>query len=125
MARTAALCDCAGAVAALAHFGGARQLNYACYLQQCFKDAVDEQPDNPVYKKGLEMTAKAPDLYDEIQKQINPPQPIRQSAKSTFWYDVLGYVTVIGAILAVSACAGAMAGAAQKQTAGTSGVKTK
>jgi Plant specific mitochondrial import receptor subunit TOM20 len=75
-------------------------------LQQCFKEAVDEQPDNPVYKKGLEMTSKAPDLYDEIQKQMNPPTAIKRSG-SSFWWDVAGWVTVLAGILAVSAMVGA------------------
>jgi Plant specific mitochondrial import receptor subunit TOM20 len=77
------------------------------YLQKCFKDALKEQPENPIYKKGLEMTAKAPDLYEEIQRQISAPttMPAKVAPRtmSNFWFDVLGYVTVIGAILSISA----------------------
>jgi hypothetical protein len=77
-------------------------------LQKCFKDALKEQPENPIYKKGLEMTTKAPELYDEIQKQISQPAagpPPKAAARtvSSFWFDLLGYVTVIGAIVSVSA----------------------
>jgi hypothetical protein len=88
--------------------------------QKCFRDAVDEQPENPIYKKGLDMTSKAPDLYDEIQKQINPPKRIAES--SSFWFDVLGYATIIGTVLVVSAIVGMM-NPQSSATAGKSATK--
>lgn len=69
-------------------------------MQECFTSALQEKPDNAIYKKGLEMTGKAPDLYDEIQKQLTPPP--RPTASNTFWFDVLGYVTVVGLLFGVS-----------------------
>jgi hypothetical protein len=58
------------------------------------------------------MSKKAPDLYDEIQKQL-APQPRMQVKQGTFWMDVLGYVTVFGAIFAVSVIVGMTSPAAQ------------
>ena len=76
-------------------------------LQDCFSNAVREQPENDIYKKGLEMTKKAPELYDEIQKQMYPTRaPVNSGSK--FWFNVLGYVTVIGAVMVVSTMVGAM-----------------
>lgn len=53
------------------------------------------------------MTKKAPELYDEIQKQMFPTRAV-PSGGSRFWFNVLGYVTVIGAVMVVSAMVGAM-----------------
>jgi Plant specific mitochondrial import receptor subunit TOM20 len=76
-------------------------------MQDCFQSACSEQPENATYKKGLEMTSRAPDLYDEIQKSMHQPPAVRQAGASTFWWDVLGYATVIGGLLAVTAIVGA------------------
>lgn len=79
-------------------------------LQKCFNDALAQKPDNPIYKKGLEMTKRAPELYDEIQKQLTPPPRTNQG---TFWMDVLGYVTVIGCIFGISYMVSVMSPAAR------------
>lgn len=65
------------------------------------------------------MTGKAPDLYDEIQKQLTPPP--RPSTTNSFWFDVLGYVTVIGLVFGVSYCVSLL----NPQAGGTAAPKTK
>jgi hypothetical protein len=82
-------------------------------LQKCFDDALSQKPDNAIYKKGLEMTKRAPELYDEIQKQLAPPRSVRQG---TFWMDVLGYVTVIGLVFGISYMVSVMSPAARPAT---------
>lgn len=79
-------------------------------MQKCFDDALGQKPDNPIYKKGLEMTKRAPELYDEIQKQLAPPRAMKQG---TFWMDVLGYVTVFGLIFGISYMVSVMSPAAR------------
>jgi hypothetical protein len=69
-------------------------------MQKCFNDALAQKPENPIYKKGIEMTKRAPELYDEIQKQLAPPQ--RSATWGMMWMDALGYVTVIGLIFGIS-----------------------
>ena len=81
-------------------------------MQKCFNEALAEKPENPIYKKGLEMTKRAPELYDEIQKQLAPP-PRGGSKPGTFWIDVLGYVTVIGCIFCISYMVSVMSPAAR------------
>jgi Plant specific mitochondrial import receptor subunit TOM20 len=68
-------------------------------VQKCFNDALAQKPENPIYKKGLEMTKRAPELYDEIQRQLAPPS---MATRGAFWMDALGYVTVIGLIFGIS-----------------------
>jgi tetratricopeptide (TPR) repeat protein len=36
----------------------------------CFRTAVEQEPDNESYKRALEMSAKAPSLYLELQRQL-------------------------------------------------------
>ena len=80
-------------------------------MQKCFNDALAQKPENPIYKKGLEMTKKAPELYDEIQKQLQPPP--RSTKPGTFWMDALGYVTVIAVMFGISYMASVMSPAAR------------
>ncbi|KAK9864386.1 hypothetical protein WJX84_002098 [Apatococcus fuscideae] len=81
----------------------------------CFKKALNEEPNNDTYKKALEMTSKAPQLHAELQKQISNAQIIPGSGSgregggggggsrapkkpriSDFWYDVGGWVCFFG-----------------------------
>ena len=55
----------ADAEAAAAFFAKARS---------CFERAVAEQPENEVYQKALDMTARAPALHAELQKQFAAQQ---------------------------------------------------
>lgn len=78
-------------------------------MQKCFEKALDQQPENDVYKKGVEMTGRAPELYDEIQKQIQQQQAAHGAqmgmgapSATTFWWDVLGWVTVAAFVFGVT-----------------------
>ena len=85
-------------------------------VQKQFEKAVKLDPGNTVYKKGLDMTEKAPSLYDEIQKQINgSAKPAAAPTKSRFWFDVLGYATVVVGVILVSSYVGRVQTAAQQQ----------
>ena len=68
-----------------------------------------EQPNNAIYKKGLEMTSKAPDLYDEIQRQLNPSGS-RQAPSSNraFYMDCLGYATIACVVIGLAFVAAAI-----------------
>ena len=81
-----------------------------------FKKALAEEPNNEVYRKALEMTAKAPALHQELQKQLAAQQQQlaaqqqgggaqaeqegqseterRREADEAFTYDVLGWMTL-------------------------------
>lgn len=77
----------------------------------CFQKAADMEPTNESYKRALEMSAKAPQLYAELQKQLQAagaagggyseaakPQPevAKQPLISDFWYDVAGWACLVG-----------------------------
>uniref|UniRef100_A0A7S2YU29 Mitochondrial import receptor subunit TOM20 n=1 Tax=Chloropicon laureae TaxID=464258 RepID=A0A7S2YU29_9CHLO len=71
--------------------------------QDCFKKAVKEDPANEVYKKALEMNAKAPQLHAQIQKQLQAQQEQvlaeqqKLAAASTdYLYDVAGWFILVG-----------------------------
>ena len=40
----------------------------------CFERALAEDPESEVYRKALEMTSKAPELHEELQKQLHASQ---------------------------------------------------
>jgi tetratricopeptide (TPR) repeat protein len=77
---------------------------------ECFQKAVDMEPTNESYKRALEMSAKAPQLYAELQKQLaaanaqgggaseaSKPNAAEDSQPgSDFWYDVAGWVCLVG-----------------------------
>ena len=79
-----------------------------------FKRALAEDPTSDVYRKALEMTAKAPALHAELQKQLHASQTgggggggggggkARSASASTptadLWWDVAGWVA-LGAIV--------------------------
>jgi len=77
-----------------------------------FKRALAEDPTSDVYRKALEMTAKAPALHAELQKQLHASQTgggggggggkARSASAATptadLWWDVAGWVA-LGAIV--------------------------
>ncbi|CAM8976604.1 unnamed protein product [Rhodiola kirilowii] len=92
-----------------------------------FQQAVDEDPDNEIYKKSLEVAAKAPELHQEIHKHGISQQTLeqamgggggpsfssttskvktskkKQSENSDFKYDVMGWVILAAGIVALFA----------------------
>ena len=82
----------------------------------CFQQAVDQEPSNESYKRALEMSSKAPQLYEELQRQLQAAGASlggspraesgpsgsgrggagrKQPFMSDFWYDVAGWVTLV------------------------------
>jgi tetratricopeptide (TPR) repeat protein len=84
----------------------------------CFQKAVDQEPTNESYKRALEMSSKAPQLYEELQRQLQAAGASLGSPRgegggssggrggaggglktepviSDFWYDVGGWVTLV------------------------------
>ncbi|ESQ46866.1 hypothetical protein EUTSA_v10027942mg [Eutrema salsugineum] len=71
-----------------------------------FQQALEEQPENELYRKSLELTSKAPELHTEVHKHGLGPQPLggaagpsstgsktmKQKKNSDLKYDVLGWV---------------------------------
>ncbi len=49
-------------------------LEYFARARGCFERALAEEPANEVYRKALEMTARAPALHAELQKQFAAQQ---------------------------------------------------
>lgn len=88
-----------------------------------FKKAVDQEPNNESYKRALEMSAKAPQLYQELQRQLQAAgaglgsprgeasssgragaaQKQKQSYISDYWYDVAGWGILVGLAFGVMA----------------------
>lgn len=83
----------------------------------CFKKANEFEPHNESYRRALEMSNKAPQLYAELQKQLQAAaaagSPVGEQAKpaasqkepliSDFWYDVAGWVVLVGIGFGVAA----------------------
>ena len=80
-----------------------------------FQQAVDEDPENDLYRKSLEVSAKAPDLHTEIHKQgfaqqamgTGPSTSTSSTAKtekkkksSDLKYDILGWIILAVGIVA-------------------------
>lgn len=84
----------------------------------CFQKAVDQEPANDSYKRALEMSSKAPQLYEELQRQLQAagaslgsPRGAEGSAGSAggragggmkqeslisdVWYDIGGWVALV------------------------------
>jgi len=84
----------------------------------CFQKAVDQEPANDSYKRALEMSSKAPQLYEELQRQLQAAGAslgspggaaasggsgagrgggdMKQEPKANdFWYDVGGWVALV------------------------------
>ncbi|KAJ7532527.1 hypothetical protein O6H91_13G007700 [Diphasiastrum complanatum] len=91
----------------------------ACFKKAtlCFQQAVEEEPLNDLYQKALEMSAKAPALYIELQKQLASQQVVLGgsagpvsggSSKSTkkkknntdLKYDILGWIVLAVGVVA-------------------------
>ncbi|XP_024526201.1 probable mitochondrial import receptor subunit TOM20 [Selaginella moellendorffii] len=83
----------------------------------CFKKALDEEPKSELYMKSLEMSAKAPNVYVELQRQVLSQQlgiggsgsgsGANLSAKgrkkkqnNDFKYDVLGWAVLVLGVVA-------------------------
>ncbi|KAL2652832.1 hypothetical protein R1flu_020960 [Riccia fluitans] len=82
---------------------------------QCFEMALDEDPHNELYQKALEMTAKAPSLHQELQRQLASHQASYPSGSASggpsktkkkkkkdndFKYDVMGWIVLSVGIVA-------------------------
>ncbi|KAM7509265.1 hypothetical protein LguiA_019718 [Lonicera macranthoides] len=78
-----------------------------------FQQAVEEDPSNELYRKSLEVAAKAPELHAEIHRQglpyqtMGPGPSTSASAKSTkvkknndLTYDILGWVILAVGLVA-------------------------
>lgn len=87
-------------------------MKYFEEAKSCFRRALDEEPNNEIYRKALEMTDKAPGLHAELQRQLAEQAAAQQAyggggagyagagaAKpeaNDFWWDVAGAVTFAG-----------------------------
>ena len=94
----------------------------------CFERALAEDPESEVYRKALEMTSKAPELHEELQKQLHASQVGAGGASSSggggggggaggggggagqqgqqrseFWWDVAGWVALSALVVGVVA----------------------
>ncbi|CAN4081772.1 unnamed protein product [Withania somnifera] len=80
---------------------------------QCFQQAYDADPSNELYRKSLEVTAKAPELHLEIHRhgpiqQTMAPEPStstsikspKKKKSSDLKYDIFGWVILAVGIVA-------------------------
>jgi tetratricopeptide (TPR) repeat protein len=100
---------------------------------ECFKGAQLQDPANDSYRRALEMSARAPELYRELQRQLaaatgeglGSPREVGSPGSSRrgggggtlkapmisdYWYDVAGWAVLVG--LCVGVVALSRAGAA-------------
>lgn len=56
---------------------------YFSSAAKCFQQALDEEPDNELYQKSLEVAHKAPELHKEIHKHGFSQQAMGSSGPST------------------------------------------
>lgn len=103
-----------------------------------FKRAVEHEPNNDSYRRALEMSSKAPQLYEELQKQLQAAavgsgaigggssssrgsasgektqgQGQKEKGLSSigdFWYDAAGWVVLIGLGIGIAALSRSAAG---------------
>ncbi|KAK6928525.1 hypothetical protein RJ641_007116 [Dillenia turbinata] len=81
----------------------------------CFQQAVNEDPSNELYKKSLEVTAKAPELHSEIHKHGLSQQAMgggagpstststktsKKTKSSDLKYDIFGWIILAVGIVA-------------------------
>lgn len=91
----------------------------------CFRKAVELEPSNESYRRALDMSGKAPQLYQELQRQLQAASagggsggmsgpgsprggdprgaPKQKALISDFWYDVGGWVCLVGLVFGVAA----------------------
>ncbi|MED6170136.1 mitochondrial import receptor subunit tom20 [Stylosanthes scabra] len=80
---------------------------------ECFQRALDEDPDNELYRKSLEIAEKAPELHMDIHKNglgqmtvggaSSTSSRTKESAKqksSDLKYDILGWIILAAGIVA-------------------------
>ena len=80
---------------------------------QCFQQAFDADPSNDLYRKSLEVTAKAPELHMEIHRHGPMQQPMaaepstststkssKKKKSSDLKYDIFGWVILAVGIVA-------------------------
>eukprot|EP01018_Ginkgo_biloba_P003345 Gb_05425 [translate_table: standard] len=80
---------------------------------QYFQQAVDEEPDNELYRKSLELTEKAPELHLEVHKQMFNPQSgavgsstasnlkgSKKKKSSDLKYDIFGWIVLAIGVVA-------------------------
>jgi len=84
---------------------------YFAKATQCFQQAVEEEPGNELYIKSLDMSARAPELHLELQRQMAGQQaPLggpsasntkvaKKTKSSDLKYEVLGWVILGVAII--------------------------
>lgn len=88
----------------------------------CFRKAQAEDPSNEIYRRAVEVTEKAPEIYEELQKQLGAEVPgasvdggaasssrsaaeagkkSKSSSKedkiSDIWWDMAGWACLVGA----------------------------
>lgn len=91
---------------------------------ECFKKAQAEEPDNEIYRRAVEVTEKAPEIYEELQRQLGSQKaesggagastsgagreagsrkriPGSESSISDTWWDLAGWVCLFGVAAAV------------------------
>ncbi|XP_010927736.1 mitochondrial import receptor subunit TOM20 [Elaeis guineensis] len=85
--------------------------------KKCFEQAVEEDPENELYLKSLDLSAKAPELHLEIQRQLASQQTsagvsstgasstsnakvAKKKKSSDLKYDILGWVILAVGIVA-------------------------
>ncbi|KAH7421492.1 hypothetical protein KP509_13G060400 [Ceratopteris richardii] len=79
--------------------------DYFQKASSCFQRALEEEPNNELFKKAVEMSGKAPDLHQELHKQLSQSQQVstssfdrsaapKKKSSSDLKYDVLGWVVL-------------------------------
>eukprot|EP00250_Pteridium_aquilinum_P033627 c5959_g1_i1 orf=256-855(-) len=73
----------------------------------CFQQALEEEPNNELFKKAVEMSGKAPELHQELHKQLSQqastgstsghsaaPKGSQKKNSSDLKYDILGWIVL-------------------------------
>ncbi|MCO5594487.1 hypothetical protein L7F22_048518 [Adiantum nelumboides] len=79
--------------------------DYFQKASNCFQRALEEEPNNELFKKAMEMSGKAPELHQELHKQLSQqvstgsssgrsaaPKGSQKEGSSDLKYDVLGWI---------------------------------
>eukprot|EP01024_Parvocaulis_polyphysoides_P037669 TRINITY_DN3361_c1_g1_i1.p2 TRINITY_DN3361_c1_g1~~TRINITY_DN3361_c1_g1_i1.p2 ORF type:complete len:210 (-),score=45.04 TRINITY_DN3361_c1_g1_i1:234-863(-) len=80
--------------------------------KEVFEKAKDKEPDNQAYSKAVEMTGRAPQIWHEIQSQLQqmdsrggrasakkPEKKGKKSAISDWYWDAMGWVCLVGIVV--------------------------